>query len=120
MPKLRNIGTTLSIASPKLAYAQGDKRAADRSREQLAPWRLWYRTARWQRLRHEAFLRDGYVCQRSGILCIGRHPAPNSPVANHKKPHKGDPALFWDINNIETVSKQVHDSLIQAEERRAY
>ena len=120
MSKLRNVGTSLTVASPRLGYAQGNQKAADRSREQLAPWRLWYRTARWQRLRHEVFLRDGYVCQRSGILCIGRHPAPNSPVANHKKPHKGDPALFWDINNIETVSKQVHDSLIQAEERRAY
>lgn len=118
MPKLRNIGTTLSIASPKLAYAQGDKRAADRSREQLAPWRAWYRTERWQRLRLQVFLRDLYTCQRSGVLCMGKHPEPNSPVANHKRPHKGDPALFWDINNIETVSKKVHDTIVQAEERR--
>jgi hypothetical protein len=41
-------------------------------------------------------------------------------VANHKIPHRGDPVLFWDINNIETVTKAVHDSLIQSEERKQY
>ncbi len=63
------------------------------------------------------FLRDNYVCQRSGELCTGKAPAPNSPVANHKTPHRGNPALFWDINNLETVSKRVHDSEIQREEQ---
>jgi 5-methylcytosine-specific restriction protein A len=82
-----------------------------------APWRAWYRTARWERLRQKVFLRDLYTCQRSGILCVGKHPAPDSPVANHKRPHRGDPALFWDEDNVETVSKQVHDGLVQAEEQ---
>jgi 5-methylcytosine-specific restriction protein A len=63
------------------------------------------------------FVRDGYVCQRTGVLCAGKYPAPNSPVANHKKPHRGDLALFWDEDNVETVSKAVHDSVIQAEEQ---
>jgi len=83
----------------------------------MAPWRKWYNTARWERLRQQVFVRDGYVCQRSGVLCVGKHPAPNSPVANHKVPHKGDPKLFWDIDNLETVAKEVHDGLIQSEER---
>ena len=80
--------------------------------------RSWYKSERWQRLRLEVFVRDLYTCQRSGELCIGKHPAPNSPVANHKVPHHGDPELFWNINNIETVTKAVHDSLIQSEERK--
>ncbi|WP_258579770.1 MULTISPECIES: hypothetical protein [Rhizobium] len=40
-------------------------------------------------------------------------------MANHRIPHHGDPTLFWDINNIETVTKRIHDGLIQSEERRA-
>lgn len=82
----------------------------------MSPWRRWYWSPQWRELRLRVFLRDGFKCQRTGVLCDGRHPAPNSPVANHKLPHRGDPTLFWDINNIETVSKAVHDSQIQAEE----
>lgn len=82
-----------------------------------APWRRWYKTARWQRLKMSAHLRDGFICQRTGVLLVGKHPAPNSPVANHKVPHRGDPALFWDLDNIETVAKSVHDSEIQREEQ---
>ena len=81
--------------------------------------RAWYKSARWQALRQEVLVRDLYTCQRTGVLCTGKHPAPNSPVVNHKAPHHGDPELFWDINNLETVTKEAHDGLIQSEERRA-
>lgn len=81
------------------------------------PWRAWYKTARWRRLKDAVHLRDMYICQRTGILLSGRHPAPDSPVANHKRPHRGNPELFWDIDNIETVAKSVHDSEIQREEQ---
>lgn len=83
----------------------------------MAPWRAWYGTDRWRRLRLEVFVRDHFTCQRTGAVLVGKYPAPNSPVANHKVPHKGNPELFWDPSNIETVSKEVHDGLIQSEER---
>ena len=84
-----------------------------------APWRQWYKSARWQRLREAVFVRDLYTCQRSGVICSGKSPSPTSPVANHKIPHRGDPRLFWDEANVECVAKSVHDGLIQAEEKRA-
>lgn len=87
------------------------------SQRREPPWKAWYRTSRWRALRLEVFARDGYRCQRSGVMCVGAHPAPNSPVANHKRPHRGDERLFWDPDNLETVSKAVHDSIIQAEEQ---
>ena len=88
----------------------------DRLRTNTRPWRAWYKTARWEKLRQAAFLRDRWTCQRSGELCLGRGQEPNAPVANHKIPHRGDPALFWSLDNIETVTKRVHDSLIKVEE----
>lgn len=117
MAKLRALPGRLSLLKPRIGFAEGDGKAADKARTVMAPWRKWYNTTRWERLRQQVFVRDGYVCQRSGVLCIGKYPAPNSPVANHKVPHKGDPRLFWDIDNLETVAKEVHDGLIQSEER---
>ena len=76
-----------------------------------------YKTQRWQDLRRERLIRDNYTCQRTGRICGGTYPAPDSPVVNHKTPHRGDEALFWDIENLETVTKAVHDSEIQKEEQ---
>ena len=119
MPKLRTILPLIGKIKPMLGAMPGNEQSRSRFRNQRDSWRAWYKTARWQRLRLKVFERDGYRCQRSGDLCIGRHPAPNSPVANHIVPHRGDETLFWDIDNIETVTKQIHDGLIQSEERAA-
>jgi 5-methylcytosine-specific restriction endonuclease McrA len=81
------------------------------------PWRNWYKLKRWSDLKLQVHIRDRFVCQRTGVLCTGREPEPNSPVANHKVPHRGDPTLFWDPDNIETVSKAYHDSVIQRHEQ---
>lgn len=80
-------------------------------------WKSWYKTARWRALRQQRLLIDNYTCQRTGRLCGGKYPAPDSPVVNHKAPHRGSELLFWDINNLETVTKEVHDSQIQKEEQ---
>ncbi|WP_235882942.1 HNH endonuclease [Rhizobium rhizophilum] len=81
------------------------------------PWRSWYGTERWKKLRRQVWARDHYRCQKTGVLCIGKYPSDNSPVADHKIPHRGDPVLFWDLENIETVSKAYHDSEKQKQER---
>jgi 5-methylcytosine-specific restriction endonuclease McrA len=117
MPKLRTLKPNVAALAPRLGFPPGDEKARDRQRRVHQPWRQWYNSTRWEKLREAAFVRDGYTCRRSGVLCIGTSPAPDSPVANHKIPHHGDPKLFWDINNIETVSKAVHDGLIQREEQ---
>lgn len=115
MGKLSNIRPAVSIAPSPLPRAT-DRHGHDSTAE---PWRKWYSTPRWRRLREQVFRRDGYICQRSGAICGGKGNDWNSPVANHKRAHRGDPVLFWDPANIETVTKQVHDSEIQAEESKA-
>lgn len=64
-------------------------------------------------------VRDGFICQVTKLLCSGKHPAPNSPVADHIVEHHGDPDLFWDEANVRTVSKEYHDGERQAEQARA-
>ncbi len=81
--------------------------------------RRWYHSARWQALRLMVLERDLYTCQHTRVVLSGKAPAPNSAVVHHKVPHKGDERLFWDIDNLEAVSKEWHDSEAQREEKRA-
>lgn len=81
------------------------------------PWRNWYKLKRWLDLKAQVHVRDAYICQRTGVLCDGAHPAPNSPVADHIREHRGDPALFWDPGNVHTVSKAYHDGEKQKQEQ---
>ncbi len=108
----------LSYASDRRAFAP-DQAKGPAPVQHSTPWRAWYKTARWRRLREEVLIRDAYTCQRTGQVLGGKHPAPDSPVVNHKRPHRGDERLFWDPNNLETVSKAVHDSEIQREEQES-
>lgn len=78
--------------------------------------RGWYKTARWQKLKMQVHVRDLFMCQATGELCLGKHPAPNSPVADHIVEPNGDAALFWDEKNIRTVSKAFHDGDRQREQ----
>jgi 5-methylcytosine-specific restriction protein A len=81
--------------------------------------RGWYHSARWQKLRQEVLIRDLYTCQQTGVILTTGRDAPNAAVVHHKVPHRGDEQLFWDINNLEAVSKAYHDSEAQREERNA-
>jgi len=39
---------------------------------------------------------------------------------DHIKPHKGDPTLIYDWDNLQTLCKFHHDSHKQSEEKRGY
>jgi 5-methylcytosine-specific restriction protein A len=97
----------------------GDEHWRDRERAEHQPWRRWYKLARWRRLAERVFLRDSYTCQKTGIVLGFRAPHPHSPVAHHKRPHRGDPTLFWDEANVECVSKEWHDGEGQRSEKRS-
>lgn len=112
-PRLTPLGSRLTQLPRQEAEAQ-----RFRIRDQQVAWRKWYYTARWKKLRSMVLVRDAYTCQKTGIICSGQYPAGNSPVADHIRQHHGDEALFWDISNIQTVSKAYHDSVKQSEERQ--
>ena len=60
-------------------------------------------------------LRDRFTCQK----CSHLEADTSQLVADHKQPHRGDEALFWDVLNLWTLCKPCHDSWKQRQERRA-
>lgn len=89
----------------------------DAERRDAKPWRKWYSTARWRALRLAVLARDGWKCRQTGVLLSGVPYAPDSAVADHIVPHRGDPALFWDIDNLQAVAKEWHDGRKQRQDR---
>ncbi len=83
-------------------------------------WRHLYKGPAWQALRKRVLLRDLYTCQVCGCMLTGKHPAPNSPVVDHIKEHKGDPVLFFDEANCQSLDKACHDGAKQSSEKRGY
>jgi 5-methylcytosine-specific restriction endonuclease McrA len=78
------------------------------------PWKAWYNTARWQRLRMLVFKRDRYTCQCGCGLIEGNT---SLLVCDHKIPHRGDERLFWDETNLQTLLKSCHDRAKQKAEQ---
>lgn len=79
------------------------------------PWRAWYNTARWRKLRLEILLRDSFTCQ---MPQCGRLEGNTSLlVCDHIDPHRGDEHKFWDKGNLRCVCKPCHDTLKQREEQ---
>lgn len=101
-----------AAAGQRLASAFPDRFAA---REAVEPWRRWYKTSRWQRMRDSVLQRDAYTCRR----CGGLECDTSCLVADHVLPHRGDAVLFWDNGNLQTLCVACHSSVKQAEERAA-
>lgn len=78
----------------------------------------WYHTPEWRRLRQRIIRRDGLFCAQTGVALVGKYPAWNSPVIDHKTPHRGDRDMFFDESNLQVVSKRYHDSTKQRLEKR--
>lgn len=78
------------------------------------PYKRWYKTARWQKLRWSVLVRDLFTC----AMCGWSGPDTSKLVADHKDPHRGDPEKFWDPNNLQVLCKTpCHDSYKQSIEK---
>lgn len=104
---------------PPTFRAPGARTKRDRDRDHDArrrkakPWRRWYATAVWQRIRARQLTEEPY-CER----CLPRGQAVPATVVNHKVPHEGN----WDLfirGPFESLCKTCHDSEVQSEEARA-
>ena len=119
MPRLKAPPARLGAAPARVGLAApADENERTRARYRAQPWRKWYATPRWRRLRLQVLHRDGWTCRMTGVPLIGAHPAPDSPVVDHVVPHRGDPVLFWDPANLQALSKAAHDGEKQSMEAR--
>jgi 5-methylcytosine-specific restriction protein A len=99
MGRLSRIPSLLAAMPPALASMPIDAKDAERKRAEFHPWRALYKTKRWMQLRWATLVRDLFTCQ----MC-GKIEADSSKlVADHKRPHRGDEALFFDPENVETL-----------------
>ena len=113
-PPLRTLKPRLAPMPPRLKSA---RTVRDTRYSPDATVRAWYKSARWHKLRQQVLIRDMYTCQQTGVVLAGKSPAPNSPVVDHKIPHRGNEALFFDPENCQSVTKQWHDSTKKRMER---
>lgn len=117
MGKLSKLKPRLGTLRHRVGSSPTSEIDRTRQRDASNSYRAWYKTARWQKLRAKVLVRDLFTCQRTGVLLTGKYPAPDSPVVDHIKPHRGDEGLFWDEGNLHAVSKAYHDREKQAAEQ---
>ncbi len=117
MARLTRVASRLSAPPARLAR-QTDTEGHSATTE---PWRAWYHLARWKHptkgVRIRVLTRDRFTCQWPGCGHVERDLS--QLVADHREPHRGDPVLFWDDQNVWTLCRPHHDSAKQAQERRA-
>lgn len=70
---------------------------------------------RWAKAR-ATFLAEHPLC----VLCEALGHTTAATVVDHKKPHRGDQALFWDTNNWQPLCKECHDRHKQRLEKSGY
>lgn len=109
MVKLKQLAPQLQAVRPVIAYLEVKP---DTARDQHQSWRAWYKTSAWQRLRWEVLKAARFTCAR----CNRVEGKTRLLVADHKVPHRGNHATFWDRDNLQCLCKSCHDGDKQREE----
>ncbi|AWJ83341.1 HNH endonuclease [Azospirillum sp. TSH58] len=96
------------------AHAQQHRQQHDHARRASQPWRAWYKTAAWLKLRAWRLSVEP-LCR----MCAADGRVEAATICDHVVPHRGDRALFFDGANTQSLCKPCHDGRKQSEERRA-
>lgn len=88
------------------------RREEDRRRYAANPWRKVYSTKEWKAARKAQLERMPW-CER----CWPKDVLTAASVVNHRKKHGGDPVLFFDPGNHESLCQPCHDRDVQREEQ---
>src|SRR6266516_2838836 len=78
-------------------------------------YHVWYASRRWKRLR-KLHLQQSPLCVR----CQRKGMTRAATEVHHPKAHKGDPLLFWDPNNLESLCHSCHSREAQSEDHLGY
>ncbi|MET3926649.1 HNH endonuclease [Devosia sp. 2618] len=110
---LRTLRPRLSPMAPRLKTTLGNERLRLNDREKTQPWRRWYHSAEWKRLRMSVLVRDLFTCQMCGKLESNT----SMLIGDHRVPHHGNRQMFFNEANIQCLCKPCHDSEKQRRER---
>lgn len=80
----------------------------DQRSEEAKQWRKLYKGARWRALRHRQLSIEP-LCR----FCIEAEDVTAAEVVDHIRNHKGDPDLFFDPANLQSLCKSHHDGTKQ-------
>ena len=114
MGKLKTAPPRIGRLAPRVGRVAESEADRSRVRDRSEPWRAWYKTARWQRLRWSVLVRDGFTCAMCGRL----EGDTSKLVCDHVDPHRGDEAKFW-AGPFQTLCKGCHDGEKQRSEAKA-
>jgi len=53
-------------------------------------------------------------------MCLEHGHIRAATIVDHRKAHEGDPELFWDRGNLQSLCKDHHDTAKQRDEARGY
>ncbi|AGH31329.1 hypothetical protein TVVG_00035 [Tetraselmis viridis virus SI1] len=93
---------------------EDQNRAHDARRRAQKPWRKWYSTTRWRRLRRAQLRRQPYC-----VICRAQGKSRFATVADHVKAHRGDPHLFW-FGELRSVCEEHHNRDSQIKDTKGY
>lgn len=114
MAKLKALPGRIKAAPARVAPLAETRAERSRLRDAVQPWRAWYHTARWQKLRWAILKRDCFTCAMCGRI----EPDTSQLVCDHIEPHRGDPAKFW-RGPFQCLCKACHDGPKRKAERRS-
>lgn len=112
---IRTIKPRLKALAPRLKPSIGNERVRLNDREKLQPWRRWYHSAEWKRLRMAVLIRDMFTCQ----ICGKIESDTSQLIGDHTIPHNGNRDAFFNEQNVQCLCKPCHDSEKQRRERSA-
>lgn len=93
----------------------------DRRSDEAKTYREWYRTSDWHRIRQKRLMLEPEcrICVRQRKFDPTFRPDPTwRPIVDHIVPHRGDPTLFFNLENTATLCNHHHNSTKQAIENR--
>ena len=74
-----------------------------------------YNTKLWRRLRHYQLLKEP-LCK----YCADIGQITPATIVDHIEPHKGNEALMFNADNLQSLCKQCHDKVKATVERKGY
>ena len=123
LPRLPAPRSRLTALTPKLQVPKDEASKSRYKREQKG--HNLYNSRRWRGsdskegrdgLRWQTLLAAGFTC----AMCGKTEANTSKLVADHKRPHRGNPALFFDRKNLQALCASCHSSDKQKLERDQY